>query len=119
MPQFIAMFPSTEYSGAIKACQKIASSLSENCFHINRSRETLYYKLTDRQIHHLLKFQGIYQICCKFQECFRNVSTIFQCSLEPGLKPSFSIHISVSFCFLLLDPISCRPGILSSTFPSL
>ena len=40
-------------------------------------------------------------------------------NLEPGLKPSFSIHISLSFCFLPLDLVSCRTGILSSTFPSL
>ena len=35
-------------------------------------------------------------------------------SLIPGLKPSFSIHISVSFCLLLLDLASCRIGILPS-----
>ena len=47
------------------------------------------------------------------------VSTIFQSNLEPGLKPSSSIHVSVSFWFLLLDLISCRTGILSLTFPNL
>ena len=40
-------------------------------------------------------------------------------SLIPGLKPSFSIHISVSFCFLLLDLASCRIGILPSPLPRL
>ena len=29
-------------------------------------------------------------------------------NLELGLKPSFSIHISLSFCFLPLDLVSCR-----------
>ena len=37
----------------------------------------------------------------------------------PGLKPSFSIHISVSFCLLLLDLASCRIGILPSPLPRL
>ena len=40
-------------------------------------------------------------------------------SLIPGLKPSFSIHISVSFCLLLLDLASCRIGILPSPLPRL
>ena len=40
-------------------------------------------------------------------------------NLEFGLKPSFWIHISLSFCFLPLDLVSCITGILSSTFPSL
>lgn len=40
-------------------------------------------------------------------------------SLIPGLKPSFSTHISVSFCLLLLDLGSCRIGILPSPLPRL
>ena len=42
-------------------------------------------------------------------------------SLILALKPSFLIHILVSFllCFLLLDLISCRIRNLLSTFPSL
>ena len=40
-------------------------------------------------------------------------------NLEFGLKPSFSVHISLSFCFLPLDLVSCRTGIRSSTLPSL
>ena len=40
-------------------------------------------------------------------------------SLIPGLKPSFSIHVSVSFCLLLLDLASCRIGILPSPLPRL
>ena len=34
---------------------------------------------------------------------------------EPGLKSPFLIHVSDSFCLLLLDIASCRIGILSST----
>ena len=46
---------------------------------------------------------------------FFSLLTSVEC-LEPGLKPSFSIHIFVSFCFLLLDLASCRTGTLSLTF---
>ena len=39
----------SQYSGAIKACKKFA-------FPLNRKRKALqYYKLTDCQIHHLIK----------------------------------------------------------------
>ena len=31
---------------------------------------------------------------------------------KPGLKPSFSIHMSVSFGFFLLDVVSCTTRIL-------
>ena len=40
-------------------------------------------------------------------------------ALELDLKPTFSIHISVSFCLLFLDLASCRIWVLSSTFSSL
>ena len=52
----------SQYSGAIDACKNLVSSA-------NRYRKTLqYYKLTDSQIHHLLKLQRINQICCNFQQ---------------------------------------------------
>ena len=55
----------SQYSGDIKACKKFAPFVS-------RSDKTLwYYKLTDSQIHHLLKFQGIHEICRKVQEYLR------------------------------------------------
>ena len=44
---------------------------------------------------------------------------IFQSNLELVVKPSFSIHILVSFCLLFLYLAICRVGILSSTFPNL
>ena len=46
------------------------------------------------------------------------LSLFFSLNLGPVLKPSFSINISVTFCFLLLNLISCRIGILPSTFTS-
>ena len=48
-----------QYSGATKAKKEIYLP-------INSWRETWkYYKLTDRQIHHLLKLQDIHHICYK------------------------------------------------------
>ena len=40
-------------------------------------------------------------------------------SWATGLKQCFSVDILVSFYFSLMDVVSCRIGILSSTFPSL
>ena len=39
-------------------------------------------------------------------------------SLILSLRSSFSVHIWVSFCFLLQNLVNCGIGILSSTFPS-
>ena len=41
----------------------------------------------------------------------------FQSNCELGLKPSFSIHISVSFCLFFICVASCRIWILGSSLP--
>ena len=44
--------------------------------HKQKKKTLKYYKLTDCQIHHLFKLQGIHQICCKVQVCLMHANPL-------------------------------------------
>ena len=58
----------------------------------------------------------IYHMITVYSHSDYNIPTIFHSNLELRLKPSFSIHISVSVSTLFVNLASFRIGILPSTF---
>ena len=85
--------------------------------HFTAKQVTTFILIWYILLYFLSFYFGSYRISYNISLGF-DLSIYLSIYLSIDRKPSFSIHISVSFSFLLLDLVSCRIGILRSTFSS-